>query len=70
MVLVEGKSKRGNQSTGRTASHKVVNFPGISWEIGALVKVLIEKGFLNSLQGKPIGSLSPVKENLRSIEMK
>ena len=70
VVLVEGKSKRGNQSTGRTASHKVVNFPGTSWEIGALVKVLIEKGFLNSLQGKPIGSLSPVKENLRSIEMK
>lgn len=69
VVLVEGRSKRGGQSTGRTGSHKVVNFPGDSWEIGSLVKVLIKRAFLNSLRGEPIASVSSAKQDLCSIEV-
>jgi len=48
---VEGLSKRGDQYTGRTLSNKVVNFNSNNNEIGKLVKVLIKRSFINSLQG-------------------
>jgi tRNA-2-methylthio-N6-dimethylallyladenosine synthase len=53
-VLVEGSSKRGGQLTGRTASHKVVNFISNNNEIGSLHKVTIKHSFLNSLWGEVV----------------
>ncbi len=51
-VLVEGSSKRGGQLTGRTASHKVVNFISNNSQIGSLHTVTIKHSFLNSLWGE------------------
>ena len=52
-VLVEGTNKvTGEEMTGRTSSHKVVNFKGSPELIGQLVKVRIEAGYANSLRGK------------------
>ncbi|MBU0732587.1 MAG: tRNA (N6-isopentenyl adenosine(37)-C2)-methylthiotransferase MiaB [Proteobacteria bacterium] len=51
-VLVEGKSKRGGQLTGRTVSNKVVNFNGNNSLIGSLVTVNIKRSFLNSLRAE------------------
>ncbi len=51
-VLVEGTSKRGGQLTGRTASHKVVNFISKHSEIGNLHTVTIKQSYLNSLWGE------------------
>jgi tRNA-2-methylthio-N6-dimethylallyladenosine synthase len=51
-VLVEGNSKLGGQLSGRTISNKVVNFKSGVGNIGQLVKVKINNGFLNSLRGK------------------
>ena len=53
-VLVEGSSKKGGQLTGRTASHKVVNFTSNNIEIGSLHKVTIKHSFLNSLLGEVV----------------
>jgi len=53
-VLVEGLSKRGGQLTGRTSSHKVVNFNSNNTEIGSLHKVTIKHSFLNSLLGEVV----------------
>ncbi len=50
-VLVEGKSKRGGQLTGRTISNKVVNFDCNNNYIGNLINLQIKHGFLNSLKG-------------------
>jgi len=52
VVLVEGTSKRGGELTGRTASHKVVNFISNNSKIGNLHPVLIKRSFLNSLWGE------------------
>lgn len=52
-VLVEGCSKKGEQLTGRTETNKIVNFAGRKTMIGQLVRVLIQRGFQNSLRGKP-----------------
>lgn len=51
-VLVEGRSKRGEQFAGRTDTFKVVNFHCNTSLIGELIDVSIEKAFMNSLQGK------------------
>lgn len=50
-VLVEGPSRQGDQLTGRTDTHKVVNFNSDSEMTGHLVKVLIERSSANSLWG-------------------
>lgn len=56
-VLVEGPSKRGGgQLTGRTRSHKVVNFLGNLNLIGHLVQVEITHGHHNSLSGSCLGT--------------
>ena len=54
-VLVEGKSKKGGQLTGRTSSNKVVNFDGDDCLMGKLVEVVIQESYLNSLKGELIG---------------
>jgi len=50
-VLVEGDSKKGDQLTGRTITNKIVNFYCNIKMIGSLVKVIIKRAFINSLQG-------------------
>ena len=55
-VLVEGISRRGEQLSGRTGSHKIVNFIKYKGRIGNLVKVRIKRSFLNSLWGEAIAS--------------
>ena len=53
-ILVEGPSKREGQLTGRTASHKVVNFASDTSKIGSLHTVTIKQSFLNSLLGEVV----------------
>lgn len=50
-VLVEGKSKHGDQLSGRTENNRVVNFDGPESAIGRFATVKIDKVFKNSLQG-------------------
>lgn len=51
-VLVEGRSKRfDNEMTGRTACHRIVNFPGDVSLMGKVVDVTIEHAYANSLKG-------------------
>ncbi|MGB9699129.1 MAG: tRNA (N6-isopentenyl adenosine(37)-C2)-methylthiotransferase MiaB [Thermodesulfobacteriota bacterium] len=51
-VLVEGKSKNCPQeSTGRTRTNRIVNFPGI-FEPGSLVDVKIVQAYAHSLRGE------------------
>ncbi|MFH1487351.1 MAG: TRAM domain-containing protein [Pseudomonadota bacterium] len=51
-VLVEGKSKKGGQLTGRTPTNKVVNFCSDNGMIGMIVNVRITRAFFNSLRGE------------------
>jgi tRNA-2-methylthio-N6-dimethylallyladenosine synthase len=51
-VLVEGYSKKGGQISGRTGFNKIINFNSESNMIGRLVRVTVNRGFLNSLQGE------------------
>jgi tRNA-2-methylthio-N6-dimethylallyladenosine synthase len=51
-VLVEGRSKKGNELTGRTGSNKVVNFDCESESLGDLVQVKIKNAYANSLKGE------------------
>jgi len=51
-VLVEGKSRRGDQLFGRTGGNRVVNFDGDPSLIGSVVTVRIAEAFPNSLLGE------------------
>jgi tRNA-2-methylthio-N6-dimethylallyladenosine synthase len=53
-VLVEGRSKKGNELTSRTGSNKVVNFCSRSELLGDLVQVIIKNAYTNSLKGELI----------------
>lgn len=53
-VLVEGKSKRGGQLTGRTETGKIVNFSSNSNKLGYLCEVIIKESYMNSLLGEPL----------------
>lgn len=53
-ILVEGLSKRGGQLTGRTSTHKVVNFTGDFKDIGKIIKVMIKRAHANSLWGEEV----------------
>lgn len=53
-VLVEGRSKKGAQLTGRTDTFKVVNFRGEMSYLGDLVHVKIKRVFANSLLGEEV----------------
>lgn len=56
-VLVEGRSKKDVfELTGRTRSNRVVNFTGNYELVGKLVKVKIEKAYVNSLRGIIVGN--------------
>jgi tRNA-2-methylthio-N6-dimethylallyladenosine synthase len=52
-VLVEGHSRNSPHTMmGRTRCNRIVNFPGGSEVIGALVQVQIKEGLYNSLRGE------------------
>lgn len=54
-VLVEGESKNcPAESTGRTRTNRIVNFPGI-FAPGSLVNVQIKQAFAHSLRGQVLG---------------
>lgn len=50
-ILVDGFSKRGGQFAGRSPCNRIVNFNSNNDIIGNLVKVIIKKSYINSLQG-------------------
>ncbi|MFO7599174.1 MAG: tRNA (N6-isopentenyl adenosine(37)-C2)-methylthiotransferase MiaB [Candidatus Desulfacyla sp.] len=52
VILVEGKSRKGKQLTGRTSNNKIVNFMHDEDLIGHFVKVLIIDSHANSLLGE------------------
>ncbi|MBW1804250.1 MAG: tRNA (N6-isopentenyl adenosine(37)-C2)-methylthiotransferase MiaB, partial [Deltaproteobacteria bacterium] len=51
-ILVEGRSKKGGQMSGRTGTNKVVNFECDNSMLGSLVNVKIKHVFVNSLRGE------------------
>ncbi|MDP6179071.1 MAG: tRNA (N6-isopentenyl adenosine(37)-C2)-methylthiotransferase MiaB [Desulfatiglandales bacterium] len=51
-ILVEGRSKKVGQLTGRTNTNKVINFTHNNKEISNFVKVKIKRAFVNSLWGE------------------
>jgi tRNA-2-methylthio-N6-dimethylallyladenosine synthase len=51
LVLVEGRSRKGNQLSGRTSNNKIVNFNYDKKYIGFFVKVIISDARANSLCG-------------------
>ena len=51
-VLVEGRSRRGDQYTGRTDCNRVVNFSCNEDFIGKLIHVMIQEGCAHSLRGE------------------
>jgi tRNA-2-methylthio-N6-dimethylallyladenosine synthase len=52
-VLVEGPSKaKAEERTGRTRTNRIVNFPGESVAVGALVKVRVRHALAHSLKGE------------------
>jgi tRNA-2-methylthio-N6-dimethylallyladenosine synthase len=51
-VLVEGRSKRGDQLFGRTDGNRIVNFSGDISLVGNFVSVKITKAFQNSFLGE------------------
>lgn len=54
-VLVEGRSKnKPDESTGRTRTHHLVNFPGRNYREGAPVRVRITEGYAHSLRGEAL----------------
>jgi tRNA-2-methylthio-N6-dimethylallyladenosine synthase len=62
-ILVEGRSKKGGQLSGRTGSYKIVNFICSENMIGMLVKVKIKRSFVNSMRGELISSSLPGNED-------
>ncbi len=69
LILVEGLSKKSgdnNQFTGRTDTNRIVNFQfngDIDKIIGTLVKIKIEKAFINSLYGEISELIENKKDN-------
>ena len=61
-VLVEGKSKKGAQMTGRTGANKIVNFDPDNSRIGLIVNVLIKRALANSLRGELVQETRPLAE--------
>ena len=51
-VLVEGRSAKGEELSGRTPTNKIVNFKGNHNLLGEIVKVSIHRGYQNSLAGE------------------
>jgi tRNA-2-methylthio-N6-dimethylallyladenosine synthase len=54
-VLVEGRSKnKAEESTGRTRTHHLVNFPGNHYPEGARVRLKITRANAHSLRGEAV----------------
>jgi tRNA-2-methylthio-N6-dimethylallyladenosine synthase len=54
-VLVEGRDRRGRRASGRTPCNRVVNIEGnLSLPAGTFVRVVVERGYPNSLLGRPL----------------
>ena len=54
-VLVEGRSKASaEENMGRSRTNHIVNFPGRSYPLGAIVRVRIEKALAHSLRGENV----------------
>jgi tRNA-2-methylthio-N6-dimethylallyladenosine synthase len=53
-VLVEGRSKAGNDFTGRAPCNRVVNFPGEPALVGKIIDVVITRAYSNSLRAVPV----------------
>jgi tRNA-2-methylthio-N6-dimethylallyladenosine synthase len=52
-VLTEGPSKaKAEERTGRTRTNRIVNFPGDSVPVGALVRVRVRRALAHSLRGE------------------
>ncbi len=51
-ILVDGLSKRGTQYSGRTNTNKIINFYSKNNIIGDIVKVKVNRAFINSLHGE------------------
>jgi tRNA-2-methylthio-N6-dimethylallyladenosine synthase len=51
-VLVDGLSKLGTQYSGRTDTNKIINFHSNKNIIGDIVKVKVNRAFINSLHGE------------------
>ena len=52
-VLIEGPSKiRAEESTGRTRTNRIVNFPGHSVPVGSLARVRVRHALAHSLRGE------------------
>ncbi|MBN1907993.1 MAG: tRNA (N6-isopentenyl adenosine(37)-C2)-methylthiotransferase MiaB [Deltaproteobacteria bacterium] len=51
-VLVDGLSKLGTQYSGRTGTNKIINFNSDTNVIGDIVKVKVNRAFINSLNGE------------------
>jgi tRNA-2-methylthio-N6-dimethylallyladenosine synthase len=51
-VLVDGRSRRGDELSGRTGGNTIVNFPGPDHLIGSLVRVRVRRAGANSLNGE------------------
>jgi tRNA-2-methylthio-N6-dimethylallyladenosine synthase len=51
-ILVEGKSRRGDQLFGRTEGNRIINFTGRNSLIGSFVSVKITRAYQNSLLGE------------------
>lgn len=54
-VLVDSRSRRGDELSGRTSGNTVVNFPGPSDWLGRMAEVTIRRAGPNSVWGEPTG---------------
>jgi tRNA-2-methylthio-N6-dimethylallyladenosine synthase len=58
-VLVEGESRKSpSEMSGRSADHRVVNFPGERELVGEMVRIRIERSGANSLFGQRVGTMA------------
>ncbi len=62
-ILVEGRSKRGHQFTGRSECNRVVNFTSNSIKLGDIVNVFIETGCNHSLRGRATAQHAPASQD-------
>ena len=53
-VLLDTYSKKGNQLSGRTRCHRVVNVTADNGLLGQLVKVKVKEALAHSLRGEVV----------------
>jgi tRNA-2-methylthio-N6-dimethylallyladenosine synthase len=57
-VLVDSRSRRGDELSGRTGGNTVVNFPGPSEWLGRMAEVTVRRAGPNSVWGEPTGHVA------------